>query len=69
MIRDPIVEEIHQVREKLLTDCNDNLDQLLDRYKSSEAQDHTRVVSLQDVQRKSRSVGQNTTPTTSKSNQ
>ena len=63
MIRDPIVEEIHQVREKLLAECNDNLDRLLDRYKSSEAQDQNRVVSLQDVQRKSRSVGRSTTST------
>ena len=68
MIRDPIVEEIHQVREKLLADCNDDLDKLLDRYQSSEDQDHTRVVSFQDVRRKSGSVGQNTTPTTSNSN-
>ena len=68
MIRDPIVEEIHQVREKLLADCNDDLDQLLDRYKTLEHQDQSRVVCLQDVQRKSRRVDQNTSPTTSKSN-
>lgn len=63
MIRDPIVEEIHKIREQMLADCNDDLDQLLDRYESSEDQDKNRVVSLEDVQRKSRHVGRSKTPT------
>ena len=54
MINDPIVEEIHQVREKLLADCQGELDALLDRYKSSEEQDRERVVTPGAVQEKRR---------------
>ena len=34
---DPIVEEIHQVRQKMLAECNGSLDQLLDRLQTAEA--------------------------------
>ena len=44
---DPIVEEIRQIRARLLAECNGDLDQLLDRYKQSE--DRERVVTLKDV--------------------
>jgi len=49
MINDPLVEEIHQVRAKLLADCQGHLDELLDRYKSSEDQDRGRLVTLKEV--------------------
>ena len=48
MNNDPIVEEIHQIRGRLLDECNGDLDRLLDRYKQSE--DRDRVVTLEDVQ-------------------
>ena len=48
MNNDPIVEEIHQTRSRLLDECNGDLDKLLDRYKQSE--DHDRVVTLKDVE-------------------
>jgi len=51
MISDPIVDEIDQIRARLLAECNGDLDQLLDRYKSSEDQDRDRVVTLKDVQK------------------
>jgi len=47
---DPIVEEIHEIRGRLLAECNGELDQLLDRYKQSE--DPDRVVTLEDVQQR-----------------
>ena len=47
---DPIVEEIHQIRARLLAECNGDLDRLLDRYKQSE--DPDRVVTFQDVQQR-----------------
>lgn len=52
MIRDPIVEEIHQIRQRILGDCDGDLDRLLDRYKCSEDQDRSRVVTLEDVREK-----------------
>ncbi len=48
MNNDPIVEEIHQIRGRLLAECNGDLDQLLDRYKQSE--DRDRVVTLEVVE-------------------
>ncbi len=54
MIHDPIVDEIHQIRAGLLAECNGDLDQLLDRYKSREDQDRDRVVTWKDVQEKRR---------------
>lgn len=48
MNKDSIVEEIHQTRGRLLTECNGDLDTLLDRYKQSE--DPDRVVMLKDVE-------------------
>ena len=50
MNNDPIVEEIHQIRGRLLAQCNGDLDQLLDRYKQSE--DRDRVVTLKDVEQR-----------------
>ena len=47
---DPIVEEIHEIRGRLLAECDGDLDQLLDRYKQSE--DPDRVVTLKDVQQR-----------------
>ena len=47
---DPIVEEIHQTRARLLAECDGDLDQLLDRYKQSE--DRARVVTLKDVDKR-----------------
>ncbi|MFH1919539.1 MAG: hypothetical protein ABIP48_06590 [Planctomycetota bacterium] len=44
---DPLVEEIHEIRGRLLAECDGDLDQLLDRYKQSE--DRERVVTLKDV--------------------
>ncbi len=50
MNNDPIVEEIHRIRGRLLAECNGDLDQLLDRYKKSE--DRDRVVTLKDVEQR-----------------
>ena len=45
MKRDPIVEEIHQVRQKLMEECGGDLNQLMDRLKAAEKQDRDRLVS------------------------
>jgi len=45
MNRDPIVEEVRQARQKILEACDGDLDKLLDRLKSAEAQDSGRVIS------------------------
>jgi len=43
---DPIVEEIHEVRRKLLEDCGGDLELLMDRLKKREKEeDPSRLVS------------------------
>ena len=49
MTGDPIVEELHRTRKRILDDCGGDLDRLLDRYKSSEDQDTTRLVTMDTV--------------------
>lgn len=45
MQQDPLVEEIHEVRRKLLEDCGGDLERLMDRLQSREGQEPARVVS------------------------
>jgi hypothetical protein len=51
---DPIVEEIHQVRQRMLAECHGSLDQLLDRLQAAEAADGNRVVLLEAVRERQR---------------
>jgi hypothetical protein len=54
MKHDPIVEEIHQVRQKMLAECNGNLDALLHRLQQAEPLDSDRMVSLEAVRERRR---------------
>ncbi len=45
MKRDPIVEEIHRVRKKMLDECGGDLEKYFDRLKEDEALDRARLVS------------------------
>ena len=51
MIRDPIVDEVREARQKIMTECDSSLEKLLDRLKSAEAQDSHRVVSMQSIRK------------------
>lgn len=50
MNRDPIVEEIHDIREQLLQDCRGDINQLMARLKAEEAQDTARLVTREGLQ-------------------
>ena len=57
MIEDPIVEEVHQVREQLLQECGGDLEKLMDRLQTREAEDRERIVSdLTELRPAARSV-------------
>jgi len=45
MTSDPIVEEIHKIREKLLDECGGDVKAYLRRLKAQENKDHDRLVS------------------------
>jgi len=49
MNRDPIVEEVRQARQKILEDCGHDLQRMLDRFKATESQDRSRVVSMSSI--------------------
>ena len=49
MNRDPIVEEIHQVRNKMLEECNGDLDEFMDRLKKREDDDRERIISVEQL--------------------
>jgi hypothetical protein len=46
MNQDPIVEEIHDIREQLLQECGGDLTQLMARLKAEEAQDKARLIKM-----------------------
>jgi hypothetical protein len=54
MKRDPIVEEIHEIRARLLDECGGDLDKLMDRYKSLEREHRDRLVTLEEVRARRR---------------
>ncbi len=43
-MNDPIVEEIRQTRQKIMKECGNDLEKLLNRLKAAEAQDRDRLV-------------------------
>jgi hypothetical protein len=57
MKKDPIVEEIHRIREKLLDECGGNIEVLMDRLKAREVKDRDRVISWKKPKEKAAAVG------------
>jgi hypothetical protein len=51
MIRDPIVEEIRQVRERLLAQFDGDLGKYVDHLIEEQAQDRDRIVTKEEVLR------------------
>lgn len=49
---DPIVAEIHRIREQILNACDGDLDKLMDRLKAAEDRDRDRVVSMKMVRQR-----------------
>ena len=44
MTEDPIVDEVHRTRARLLAECDGDLDKLMDRLKEHETRDQDRLV-------------------------
>jgi len=51
MTNDPIVEEIHRIREKMLAECGGDLDKLIERLKVAEAEHPNRVTSVEELRK------------------
>lgn len=48
MTQDPIVNEIHKIREKMLSECDGDIDKLMDRLKEREREEENSVISLDE---------------------
>jgi hypothetical protein len=55
MIDDPIVKEIHETRRRIMAECGDDVDRLIDRLKAAELQDRDRLVTKEELKRRARS--------------
>ena len=51
MIDDPIVEEIHRIRDQMLAECGGDFDKYMDRIREAQEQDRARLVTKEDVLR------------------
>ena len=60
MIDDPIVEDVYQARQKILDECQGDLNEWIERLKAAEAQHQDRLVDLETV-RKRRQRSENLT--------
>ena len=54
MNQDPIVEEIHDIREQLLQECGGDIRQLMARFKAEELKDKTRLIAREAVQERTK---------------
>ena len=51
MEKDPILEEIHETRQKLLNECDGDLTKYMDRLKADELTDKERIVSKKEIEK------------------
>jgi hypothetical protein len=54
MNQDPIVEEIHDIREQLLQECGGDIRQLMARFKAEELKDKTRLIAREAVRERTK---------------
>jgi hypothetical protein len=54
MIDDPIVEEVHQTRQRIFAECNSDLDCLIARLKAADSENKDHHVTIEDVQQRTR---------------
>lgn len=54
MNQDPIVEEIHRIREKLLAECGGDFQKYMDSLRQAQEEHRDRLVTKEDVLRRKR---------------
>ncbi len=52
MTDDPIVEEIHRIRDRMLAECGGDFEKYMDRLREAQEQDRDRLVTKEDVLRR-----------------
>jgi methyltransferase-like protein len=56
MIDDPIVEEIHRIRDRMLAECGGDFEKYMDRIREAQEQDRDRLVTKEEVLRRKHGV-------------
>ncbi len=59
MNRDPIVEEVHRIRERMWDECGGDLDRLMEFLRAGEAEHRDRIISraeLDELRRRERTA-------------
>ncbi len=51
MFNDPIVEEIHQIREKIMEECDWDIDKFFEMIRESEKKHPERLISLDEFKK------------------
>lgn len=57
MMDDPIVQEVHETRQRILNECGGDLDRLIERLKAAESKHKDRLVSMEDVRKRASTPG------------
>jgi hypothetical protein len=52
MIHDPIVEEIHCIRDRMLAECGGDFKKYMDRIREAQMQDRDRLVTKEELLRR-----------------
>ncbi len=52
MTDDPIVEEIHRIRDRMLAECGGDFEKYMDRIRDAQEQDRDRMVTKEEVLRR-----------------
>ncbi|MFQ5791462.1 MAG: hypothetical protein ACE5JI_13400 [Acidobacteriota bacterium] len=55
MKEDPIVEELHLIREELLKECGGDMEKLMDRLRLGESEKGERIASMDELKARARS--------------
>ncbi len=59
MMNDPIVEEIHCIRDRMLAECGGDFQKYMDRIREAQEQDRHRLVTKEDVLRRKHEAVEN----------
>ena len=51
MNRDPIVEEVHRIREQMWDECGGSMDRLIEFLRAGEAEHRDRLISKEELDR------------------
>jgi hypothetical protein len=58
MKNDPVVEEVHRIRERMWDECGGDLDRLIESFRATEAEHPERILPPERLERMRRKAGE-----------